>query len=408
MDVAADVVHDSAPKMEAAATPPRVLVTNNYPKSSEVVAINIGTKAVDGRLPFSGDLGTTYAQNASTLFLLEEAESVVARLDPVLPWNIDSSWNVQLKETIDGSSLLPYSDPYAVVVGAGGLAYVLPYNRNEIGILQTSQEVDAGPPMGVIDLSGLLQANDPDGTVEITEGVYVASTKMLFVVLENIDRRAVSKNGYYLYCSGTVSTVVGIDTATNSIVNLGGGGPGGSIALQGFNPVPGGLVYDAAGDGRLLLLEEGCYKSPAMDGGAAGARSKGGVEAVSLNTYATTILLNFSDTFKPPSGYPSGFVYEGPTEAVLGFDFEGSETYRWNPKTTTLDLAMKVPNAPDLFTYDGQGNLLGTVTTYGDSGTSSTSVVSVAIATGNSTPLAMNPFSTAGGYVGGVDIWPHP
>lgn len=389
-------------KPDAAAVPQRVLVTANDSKTSELIAVDVAKKTVDGHLTFPSKYATTDAHSTLFPFLLGEYDNIVGRLDAVDPWRVDSSWNVLLSDTIKGG--LSYSDPVAVVMGGGGKGYVLRYNRNEIAVIQTSANEDAGKPIGTIDLSSLLQKNDQDGTVELTAGVYVASKNRLYVVLENIDQYAVSTTGYYDLCAGTVSTVVGIDTTTDAVVSLGGKGPGGAIALQGFNPVPNGLAYDAAGD-RILLFEEGCY-APVGDGGA-GAKSRGGVEAVSLADNSTTVLLDVSSDFPAGSGYPSGIVYIDSTHAVLGFDFTGSEVYAWNPTQTKL--GAKIPNAPDSFTYDGAGHLLGTVTKTDHTGACvSISVVSVDIGTGHSTELVNNPFTTPCGFIGGVDVWPHP
>ena len=389
-------------KPEGGAVPQRVLVTANDSKTSELIAVDVAKKAVDGRLTFPSKYATTDAHSSLFPFLLGEYDNIVGRLDAVEPWRVDSSWNVLLSDAIKGG--LSYSDPVAVVVGGGGKAYVLRYNRNDIAVIQTSETVDAGKPIGTIDLSSLLQKNDADGTVEITAGVYVAAKNRLYVVLENIDQYAVSTTGYYDLCAGTVSTVVGVDTTTDKIVSLGGTGPGGAIALQGFNPVPGGLAYDAAGD-RILLFEEGCY-APVGDGGA-GAKSKGGVEAVSLGDNGTSVLLDVSSDFPAGSGYPSGIVYIDEAHAVLGFDFVGSEVYAWNP--TQAKLGPKIPNAPDSFTYDGAGNLLGTLKKNDAGGNCvSESVVSVDVGTGQSTELALNPFTTMCPLIGGVDVWPHP
>jgi hypothetical protein len=395
VDGLSEAAHDAGPM------PQRVLVTTNNTTTSELVAVNVATRAVDGRLTFPGSFGTTDAHSRLFPFLLEQANSVVGRLDAVYPWRLDSSWNVLLHDGTDGG--FPDADPVAVIVGPPGKAYVLRYDRNEIAVIDPTSSLDAGGLVGTIDLSKLVQKNDADGLVEMTSGVYVASKNMLYVVLENINEYAVSPDGVYDYCSGTVSTVVGIDTKTDLLADLGGAGPGGSLVLLGFNPVPGGLAYDPLGD-RILLFEEGCYATPVGDAGA-GARSLGGVEQVSLADLSSTVLLNISKDFPPGSGYPSGIVYISKVEAVLGFDFTGSEVYHWNPSVKKL--GMPIPNAPDSFTYDGAGNLLGTVTTYGDAG-SSTSVVSVAIGTGDSTTLTVDPFSVKGGYIGGVDVWPHP
>ena len=78
--------------------------------------------------------------------------------------------------------------------------------------------------------------------------------------------------------------------------------------------------------------------------------------------------------------------------------------YNWNPTQTTVGVV--IPNAPDVFAYDGNGNILGTRL---DSTTMVTSVVSVAIATGASTTLATSLTSITGAsYTASVDVWPHP
>jgi hypothetical protein len=401
-DGAHDGARDQETQGEAAPTPQRVLVTTNNSSTSELIAVNIATRAVDGRFTFPGFLGATYAHDPAYPFLLEQANDIVARLDPVYPWRVDSSWNIALHDGFDGG--YPYSDPMAVVVGAGNKGYVLRYDRNEIAIIQTVEDVDAGPPVATIDLSLLLQKNDTDGTVEMTSGVYVASKHLLYVVLENIDQRTVVPPTYDLICTGTVSTVIAIDTTTDALVTI-GSGPHGSIPLLGFDPVFDGTLYDAAND-RLLILEAGCNLPPTGDAGP-GALHRRGVEEVDLTTGTTKGLLNLSKAFKPGEGYPTGFVFIPPDLAVLGFDATGSEVYAWIPSKTTL--GPKIHNAPDVFTYDGAGNLVGTVTTYGDGGTASTQVVSVAIGTGDQTVIsAPNPFTINGGFIGSVDMWPRP
>jgi hypothetical protein len=119
------------------------------------------------------------------------------------------------------------------------------------------------------------------------------------------------------------------------------------------------------------------------------------------------VLVDVSSDFPAGLGYPSGIAYVDEAHAVLGFDFVGSEVYAWNP--TQDKLGPKIPNAPDSFTYDDAGNLLGAVTKTDEAGTCvSISIVSVDIATGHSTELVNNPFTIPCGFIGGVDVWPHP
>lgn len=380
-----------------AAVPARLLLSYNASTTSELVAFNIGTGQVDGRLTYPGFIGTTSTQSSNNPYLLEQANDVVGRLGHSSPWILESTWSVKLADRADGGA--SYSDPAAVLVGAGTKAYVLRYTRNQIAIVDTSQNADAGAPVGTIDLAGLLQTGDTDGTVEMTAGVYVPSKRLVYVVLGNINRNNVSTDGYTLLCSPTVSNVIAIDVDTDKVVKLNGGGANGALALVGTNPVFGGLAYDAASD-RLLILHAGC-NTPA-DGGGAGAVVKRRVEELSLFTGETRML--FDATSK---GFPSGFVFIDPQRAVLQFDFTGFETYAWDPRDLALGAA--ITNAPDSFVYDGAGNLLGLSTSYlADGGIGGIDVLSVRIADGRKTKLGTNPFSLAGGFVGGVDLWPHP
>jgi hypothetical protein len=401
-DITPDVGQDTKPETEAGPVPQRVLVTSQNTSSSELVAIDVATGKIDGNLVYPG-FGTTDAHSSLFPFVLEQQNNVVGRLDAHRPWVIDSSWSVLLHDGVDGGFL--YTDPYAAVIGAGDKTYVLRYNRNQIAVINALQTVDAGPPLSTIDLSSLVQAGG-DGAVEMTAGVYVAASNMLYVVLGNLDQNTFTDGD--LLCTGTTSTVVGIDTTTDKIKSLGGTGPGGAIALKGFNPAFNGVVYDSAtAGGRILIFEAGCNLPGATADAGPGAITKRGVEAVNLSDGSTTVLLDTaaSPEFASGGGYPDGFVYIDATHAILGFDFTGFEVYNWDPTSTTL--GKLIPNAPDAFVSDGAGNLLGTLTTFGDGGSSSTSVVKVDIATGKSTTLNASPFTTPGGFVGGVDLWPH-
>jgi hypothetical protein len=374
--------------------PPRLLLTGNGATSSELVALNVGTAAIDGRLPFAGKLGVTFSRGDDP-WLLEQYVDVVAKLDQREPWKITSSWKVALDDRKDGGDV--YSDPYAVLVSAGSKGYVLRYTRNEIAVIDTTQTADGGAPIKTIDLSSLVQAQDGDGLVDMTAGYYLSGK--LYVLLGNIDKTLISAEG--IRCTQTTEVLIAIDTTTDQVTSLGGSGPGGGIALSGYNPAVGangpGFVYDAAGS-RFLVLHAGC-QTPLADGGL-GTTVKRIVEEVDLSGQTKTLL--------DASGqdYPGAFVYVGPHEAYIGFGY-ANDVLRWDPTKTTLDTA--VPNAPDSFAFihDGQGNLLGTRTNYLDGG-SSIDVVKTQAADGGTRVLATNPFTDTTGFVGGVELWPHP
>jgi hypothetical protein len=307
---------------------------------------------------------------------------------------------VALDDAVDGGA--SYSDPQAVVVTAGSKAYVLRYTRNEIAVIDPSQMVDGGVPTNSIDLSSMVQAADQDGYVEMTAGAYLASTGILYVLLGNIDKDDVAGDGYTQLCAATKATLIGIDTTTDMPVALPGGNASGAIELGGYDPqFGGGLAYDAA-NGRFLVLDDGC-NAPEPDAGA-GPIQQRRIEAIALATGAVTTLLD-ADAM----GFPGAFAYVDATHAFVQFsapDFSSTSTYAWDPTQTTIGAA--VPNAPDSWVYDGAGNLLGVTTVYATDGGSELDVVSVQASDGTSTTLGVNPFTLTGGFLGGVDLWPHP
>jgi hypothetical protein len=406
-----DSGHDSmgtpmvdAGKDAAPLGPQQLLITYGGATSgtSETVVVAVATKAVGGHIDFAGS-GFTDTRNSTSPFLLESTANVVAKLDPVKPWLVDSTWNVALTDGADGGTYTV--DPYQVIIETGTAAYVLRYDRNDIAVINESMNVDGGAPTSTISLAGLLETGDSDGVVEMTAGAYVASTNRLYVVLANVDQNVdATYNG--VICGSLTSVVTAIDTQTNAVVSLGGTGPKGSVPLTYYNPTD--VVYDTAG-GRLLIVSEGCYAKPASVGAPLGASSQVGVEAFDLATAKATSLLPITAS-EFPTGFvdvPTGFAYIDSTHAVIGFDSSGANVYNWNPTTTTL--GSLIPNAPDVFTYDGNGHLLGTRADTPDGGTvSTTDVVSVVVATGVSTTLATNLSSLSPSYVESVDVWPHP
>lgn len=395
-------LRDTGKPDAAALGPAHVLVTFTGDLTSETVAVNVTTKAVDGRMAFAG-FGITDARNTASLFLLEQNADIVAGLESATPWRSDSTWNVAMTDAVDGGSM--YSAP-SQVVQLATKTYVIRYDRNDIAVIDTSTNVDGGTPTSSIDLSQFVQGTDSDGLVEMTAAVYVPTSQRLYVVLANVNQVEAATYGGTVVCSGEVSTVIAIDTQTDAVVSLGGTGPGGSIPLTYYDPVS--VVYDATGD-RLLVVGAGCYAKPVAPATTPGAPTLRGVEALALTTGKSSSLIELSSTSFPTGipDIPTGFVYIDATHAVLGFDQTGQAVYLWNPSTTALGAL--VQNAPDIFTYDGNGHLLGTRVDASDAGVLSTAIVSVAIPGGASTTLGTNVSSLTGSiYVGSVDVWPHP
>lgn len=387
----------SSPTPEASldAGPVRhLLVTYEGTSPTTMLAVNLATVTVDGTLTSTDSEAITDTSNASAPFLLNQTLDVVDRIDPST-WSVASSYSVALP--VDGGG--GGSDSLAVVVAEPTQAYVLRYLSNVIDVIDPTKAVDAGTPTASIDLTSLLQATDEDGLVEVTAGTYVPATKLLYVVLGNIDRYTVSaSDDYELLCGATKSTVVAIDTTTNTVKSLGGTGMGGSIALLGFDPTS--AVYDAA-NGRLLIFEAGCNPAPTTDAGAPGPVQLRGIESVDLATNTTKVLVDTSN-----KGFPASFVYINAHQAVVGFQFP-TAAYNWDPTLTTL--ASNLPNAPDLFDYDGNGNLVGARINSSDAGVAlSTDIISMSLGDGTATTLVANAIPIGNGYLASVGVWPRP
>jgi hypothetical protein len=376
-----------------AAVPTRMLLSFNGASQSELVAFGLDSKQVDGRLLYSASFGTTNVAPGAP-WLLEQSSDVVAKLDPVQPWRVDSSWNVALHDMRDGGDT--YADPDAVVVGAGTKAYVLRYTRNEIAVLDASSIADGGVPIGTIDLSSQVQAAG-DGIVEMSAAVYVPAKKLVYVLLGNINRGDVACDGYCLLCANTYPTVVAIDVTTDTLVDLNGSAPGVGLPLTGYSPGlgQGALAYDKQAD-RLLVLESGCTQLE-NDGGTGSIVGRE-VEELSLFTGAARTLLDLTS-----APYPEQLVYIDANRAIVQLD----TAYAWDPTTTQLGPA--IANAPNYFAWDGVANLVGFTERYeADGGLSGYDVLSVRMADGEVTKLGQDPFSLTSGFPNGVQLWPTP
>ena len=374
---------------------PRVLMTYSA-SAGELVGYDINHGQVLGRLSTPGY--TVVMKTNGDYFALETGQDTVVRLDPASQWQPVSSWSVALTDGVDGGEA---ADPVDIVEVAANKAYVLRYNRNQIAIIDPSQTTDAGTATG-IDLSGLVQAADTDGYVEATAAVFVPSSHLLYVALSNIDLNNVFPTGYYQLCGTTVSTLIAIDTMTDTLVNLSDAGPGGGLPLNGVaaqNAYYGSMVYDAVGN-RILLMSTGCNVLTG-DGGL-GATSGRLIEAIDLATNTTQTLLDLN-----AQPYPGVFSYIDGAHALVQVGFYGPTTYQWIPTETTLGPAL--PTTPDLFDLDYAGNrIIGPQQQYAlDGAAGPMNVIAVPI-TGDAgaTVLGQNPFLQTGGYEGNVVFVP--
>lgn len=388
----------------ASGAPPRLLLSTNGVgagnASSELVALNLQTRAVDGVLGYPAAFGTTWSVGSDP-YLLEQDKDLVARLDAREPWKIVSSWNVAGDDRVDGGS--DYADPAAIAVPACGKGYVVRFKRNKLAVIDTTQRVDAGAPSTWIDLSSQLQSGDRDGLVDATSALWVPSRKRLYVLLGNIDIKSVALDGYTALCAATKPAIVAIDVEKDQVVSLGGAGPGGSILLEGYNPPLGrSFVYDAALD-RLIVLQAGCNVD--AGGGVAGAISRRRVEEVQLATGQVRTLVSLDD-----KAFPTGIAFADGTRAAIGFL---GQALLWNPQETRL--GAEIPGGLDALAAGANRDILGARVSYlPDGGRGPVEVVSVpftdagALDAASMTTLARDPFSDNRGFIGGAEVWPRP
>jgi hypothetical protein len=389
---------------DAGGAPPRVFLIQGTPRTSELAVVNVQTKAVDGRLTFDGGYGTTSSLGTDP-YLLGGESDIVQRLDAREPWKVVGSWNVRGDDVVaDGGDR--NANPVAVVQTSCSKAYVLRFNRDRIAIIdpsRPSREGVGGVPTGYIDLTALKQPGDPN-FIEMTSAVYVPSKKRVYVLLGNADLTRTKKvNGPFgeetkLLCAPLKPSIIAIDVDTDKVVTLGGTAPGGGIALDGYNPPLGTpLIYDAAFD-RLLVLHAGCNEE-LLDSGV-GNITRRRVEQVDLATGAIKTLLSLDG-----QGFPSSLAFVDGDHAAVAFYFDG---YHWDPHQTTLGASIK-PGI-DIVANDGRGAFFGTrATFFGDGGAGPLEVLAVPLSDAGTTSLIIaDPFTKAGGYVAGIEAWPHP
>jgi hypothetical protein len=397
-DSATDSAVDAGPVDAAPAA--HVLLTSGSTDST-LASYAIASGALEGTTAFSGGFGAP-TTSGSAPFLLEQAASVVARLDATSPWKIDSTWNVLGTDKPTGAA--SYTDPYAVVVSAGAKAYVLRYTRNVIDVIDPSQTVDGGAPTGNgIDLTSLVQPGDNDGLVDMAAGFYDPTTQRLWVVLENIDNTT-----YPLACRATVSTLIAIDTRSDALVSLGGSGPGGAYAFSLTDPT--GVVFDRAND-RIVAAAYGCQNETPIDGGPgvdAGSAPSGpivgsGIEAISLEDGTHTVL--FAASAVGTGGRGSALALVGGGDAVATFlDPDSFATTGYVLDLTAKTVKSTLPLVPGSFASDGNGHLYGTASA--SDGGNAEDLVEVTVADGSTRVLTAGVVAdSTSTFVGGVALW---
>ena len=359
-------------------------------------------RRVDGRLTYPDSLGTAFVGHHGDPWLLEQSTDIVARLDPQQPWVVDSSWNVAMSDASDAGFASSYSDPTAVVVGAGTKAYVLRYTRNLVAVLDTSQVVDGGAPTSSIDLSSELQAAGDGYVADDRRRLRGRAEARLRRAREHqpLRRRAERLRAALRDHDADGHRDRHDERHAGRPQRRGARATAGRCV--GFNPIlgPGALAYDAqtGASGRLLVLDAGCNPT-AGDGGVGAARQRE-VESIDLATGQAQPLLDLTVAAVP----------RGPHLHRRATTPSSRSTRR-----RTCGTRRRARSAPPSPTRPTRSSTTG-------SATSSASRalrrgrrlrglrrrLGVACRAGTVTKLGSNPFTLTNGFVGGVSLWPAP
>jgi hypothetical protein len=294
----------------------------DFTTSTEVVSLTLDPSAVGDSTTFK-DGDAAAVSSAGLGFVLERTNDKVDLLD-----------GGKVKTTFD------LTDPgTASAAPVSNKAYVALLNQSLISIL----DLDTGKVSSRIDLSEFNYVGDSDHSADIGDGVYDTTKKIVYYSLARIDRNKIASDpSFHLPCSKETGLVVGIDTTTDSVVDLNGKADGKAIELS--------LVSQSSlalsADGKsLIVLSAGCYEGTTL--------KNQGVEVVDL-TDGTT------QTVYTPTGsdFLAKLITVDAGNAILG-SFDDLGTPHWNK----LDLAAgklgdELMNVPDAVSFDGK-DLLG-------------------------------------------------
>lgn len=297
----------------------------DYGTASEIVSVTIGTGKIGKSATYmDGDLAAVSSGGLG--FALERTNDKVSLLD-----------NGAIVTTFD------LKDAGTDTAPVDNKAYVPFLNGNFISIL----DLDGGKVSRRIDLSEFVDASDKDGQVEGVEGVYDAKKNIAYFLLQRIDLKDYDAS-FNLQCSTLRGLIIGIDAATDEILDLNGSKAGKGLELQLVNPRS--LSLNADGD-TAYLLADGCY-----DGTTKKYR---GVEVVDLTAGDSDDVstIAYADA---TTNYLAQMIRTTGTEALVQYA-DSSFMYHWQ----RLDLSAgadavqgELDGVPDAVSYDGS-DLLG-------------------------------------------------
>lgn len=307
-----------------------LFTASNYVDEAQLSVIDLNANSIAGHLSFEDQDTVPYASRGRG-FALHRTDGAVSFLDAASPFQVAHTVDIR-----DGDAS---TNPYAAIVAAGKNVYIARYAHNSVTIANS----ETGQAEGVIDLSAFLHPDDPDGFVEVSDGVYDPKTDRAYFLLGRIDQNDFGPGPDYVgKCVDYHAVIVGVDTNTHEIVDLNGDAPGEAIELRGQNPDT--IVADFA-NSRLIVAHAGCY-IPTEDEADEPERDKRGIEAVALDSGATDWLYETKELERL-----SGLLWLDEDRAYVGKGFP-TQWYRWQPSQATL--GDNEPSIPEHPIWDGE------------------------------------------------------
>jgi hypothetical protein len=235
--------------------PPRtasqLLVAGTDYKTTEIVSLTLGNgKLGDSAVYADGD--AIPKSSAGIGFALLRKTDKVSLLD-----------GGKISTTFD------LKDPGTDTAPVASKAYVPFLNQSLIAVLDLTE----GKVSRRIDLSEFNAAGDQDHSAEVADGVYDPNQNIAYFMLQRLDFVALEADpNFRLHCSPTKALIVGIDAASDQIIDLNGSSAGKALELSLANPSSISINADGT---SLYLSAAGCYDGDTL--------TSQGVEVVDLS-----------------------------------------------------------------------------------------------------------------------------
>jgi hypothetical protein len=302
----------------------------DYATKTEIVAVNLATNAV--LAGYAVDDGNAVPQSSGGLgFILERTNDRVH----LLASDGDIAKSIDVSDELDAST-----NVNRILAVSSAKAYAGLYRRNYIDVL----DLTSGNVQSRVDLSTYLDAADEDGSIDVFDGAAAAASKRVYFVAQRIDATKIVAPTYQLPCSPTPGLLFGIETDTNTLVDLNGAAPGEAIELQLKSP-----SYVAMTDGddeQLFVVGSGCYQD--------GVRTQHGIERVDLTSGTSSVLYEPMNT-----DYHGGLIPTAPDAALL-LTGDSNFVYHWHRVSLLTgqlgEELVGIPSAPE---YEGGNTIVG-------------------------------------------------